>query len=68
MSNIVQFEDLQKATKLKDCGRIEKKLKADGIRFFYGKKGVIYTTLDLINAAGGLSKVELNKEKSEDII
>lgn len=49
-------------TGYKQVGDLEKCLKKQGIRFFYGKPGVIWTTLSLIEAAGGLKPVNDNQK------
>ena len=56
MSNIVLFDELKDATGYERVGDVEKCLKKQGIKTFYGRgKKVLWTTPELINAAGGLS-------------
>lgn len=68
MSSLIPFEELQQATGYEHPGHIEKSLKEQGIRFFYGKAGRIWTTKELVNAAGGLGHVESRELKAEDIV
>ncbi len=65
--NILNIDDLKKVTCYKYAGDVEKCLKKQGIRFFFGKNGP-WTTIDLINAAGGIRPVELPKTGSEGIL
>lgn len=46
-------DDLLAMTGYERPGDVERCLREQGVRFFWGKKGP-WTTLDLINAAGGL--------------
>ena len=59
---IITGEHLKEAMGYQNMADVEKKLVSRGIRFFPGKPGHIWTTLDLINAAGGLSPTS-NEEK-----
>lgn len=54
---IVSYEDLKSATGCTRIGDLEDCLRKNGVRFLYGKKG-IYTTVDALNAAMGLSSVK----------
>lgn len=55
MSTIVTPEDLKAATGYDRPSDIEKCLRKNGVRFLYGKTGV-YTTIDALNAAMGITK------------
>lgn len=52
---IIETEDLKHITKLTKAGDIERVLTKQGIKIFRGRHGVIWTTLDLINKAGGIN-------------
>jgi hypothetical protein len=49
---LVTFDDLKATTGYARLADVERCLKKAGIRYFYGRGGV-WTTVDLINAAGG---------------
>lgn len=66
--HVITQEVLQEATGYQRQGDIEKVLQASGIKFFPGKGGRIWTTIELINAAGGLTQIDLQKPKAEDIL
>lgn len=68
MNPLITQSQLQKVTGLSSPKILEDRLRDQGIRFFYGKKGKIWTTIDLINAAGGLAKVESNDLRADDIV
>ena len=51
---ILQLDDLRAITGYQHMADIERCLQRQSIRYFYGRKGVLWTTLDLVNAAGGL--------------
>jgi hypothetical protein len=55
---LVSFEMLQAVTGYDRSGDITRSLREQGIRFFYGKGGMPWTTIDLINAAGDLRRGE----------
>jgi len=65
MNDILGTEDLKLVTGYVRAGDVEKCLQDQGVKFFYGKGGP-WTTLDLINAAGGLTK--LSHDETEEII
>lgn len=67
MGNVLTTDDLKKITSYERAGDVEQCLKKQGIRFFLGKNGP-WTTIDLINAAGGLRPIELPKTASEGIL
>lgn len=52
---LVELEDLQAITGYDRSADIERCLKSQGIRVFYGRNGQLFTTLGLIEAAGGLT-------------
>lgn len=60
-SGLVSAEELLAITNYEQVGPMKKKLESQGIKLFDGKNGP-WTTLDLINAAGGLKG-----ESSNDI-
>jgi hypothetical protein len=62
MSGLVKFEDLQSITGYERAGDIEQALRSQGIKFFHGKAKTVWTTMDLINAAGGAGG---NKEQRD---
>jgi len=69
MSNIVNFEELKGITGYKNAGDIEKCLRRQGIAAFYGiGKRVLWTTTDLINAAGGLTQDPKQSEPANKYI
>lgn len=52
-SNLVSIEDLKEVMGYERSGDVEKKLIGCGVHVFPGKNGP-WTTVDLLNAAGGL--------------
>lgn len=55
MDLILDFETLQRATGYTRVGDVSKCLERQGIRFFHGRKGVIWTTAELVSRAAGYS-------------
>lgn len=53
MRNVLPFADLAAAYGYSRAADVRRCLTRDGIRYFEGKDGP-WTTLDLVNAAGGL--------------
>lgn len=53
-AGILFIDDLKAITQLEKPGDIERTLVAQGIKIFRGRRGVIWTTLALVNAAGGI--------------
>jgi len=51
--NVLSFEDLQRITGYQRRSDVERSLHDQGIRMFRGKAGP-WTTIDLINRAGGV--------------
>tara|TARA_B100000795_G_scaffold91542_2_gene66799 strand:- start:352 stop:567 length:216 start_codon:yes stop_codon:yes gene_type:complete len=54
MNSLVDFKQLQQITGLSRSSAIRRHLQLNGIRFFGHKGSNIYTTIELINSAGGL--------------
>ena len=54
MTSLVDFKQLQHITGLSRSSAIRRHLQLNGIRFFGHKGTNIYTTIELINSAGGL--------------
>jgi hypothetical protein len=52
---VLDFPALRTITGYKTQPAVERCLKDQGIRYFYSRTGV-WTTLDLINAAGGIKQ------------
>lgn len=65
-ARVLEFEDLQRMTGYRRRSDVERTLRAQGIKTFVGRKGP-WTTLDLINQAGGLKPVD-EDTYSADII
>ena len=65
-SRILGFEQLQHITGYSRRADVEKTLREQGIRVFYGR-GRPWTTVDLINKAGGLHAAE-NDSYSPEIV
>ena len=65
----IGYEELKERTGYQRRGDVERCLKDQGIRFFIGRAGV-WTTVDLVNAAGGLqAQAPANSEAySADLI
>jgi len=66
IGSILTTDDLLKITGYEKPGDMRRKLIEQGIKVFSGKSGP-WTTIELINAAGGL-KVSTNDEYSTDIL
>ena len=52
---ILTVHELVALTGCERWGDVTRSLSEQGIRFFLGKGGDLWTTIDLVNAAGGLS-------------
>ena len=50
-----RLEDLKRITGYERLADVERCLVAQGVRFFRGRRG-IWTTVDLVNAAGGIER------------
>jgi len=55
METVLDFPALQKATGYDRVGDVSKCLDRQGIRYFHGKKGAIWTTTELVARAAGYS-------------
>lgn len=66
MSTIVTPAELKAATGYERASDIEKCLRKNGVRFLYGKTG-IYTTIDALNAAMGITKVKTDITEDQNI-
>jgi hypothetical protein len=55
-SNVLTFEDLKRITGYARRADVERTLREQGVRLFRGRTGP-WTTLELINQAGGLKPV-----------
>jgi hypothetical protein len=58
MNGLLTFEDLCSVTGLTRPGDVVRCLQKQDIAVFYGKGGKPWTTIDLINKAGGLVRAE----------
>ena len=65
MNDVVSTDELKEITGFKRSGDVERCLESQGVRFFHGKNGP-WTTLDLINAAKGLTA--LSQSQTGDIL
>ncbi|SFC76896.1 protein of unknown function [Pseudomonas citronellolis] len=63
---VLTFEDLQRLTGYTRRSGVEKALRKQGIRWFWGRHGP-WTTIDLVNQAGGVSPASPEKYDSEII-
>lgn len=53
-NGVLTTDDLRKLTQYDRIGDVRRCLERNGIRYFHAKDGV-WTTIDLVNQAGGLS-------------
>jgi len=68
-NQILTVEQLADATGYERWGDISRSLQQHGIHYFIGKGGRPWTTVDLVNAAGGLNPSQQNTEYySPDIV
>ena len=67
MSGVLAFPELQTVTGYQRSADVERCLKERGIAYFRARVGV-WTTLDLINAAGGISAQTKPEAYSPEII
>lgn len=51
---VLTCADLLRATGYDRVGDLRRSLDAQRVRYFLGKGGAVWTTIDLLNAAGGL--------------
>lgn len=69
MSAIVTFTELQSLTGYSRVGDVEKCLRKNGIRFLYGRNGIVYTTINALDSSMGLQSGKiLEKEQDIDIL
>ena len=54
LDRTLEFDDLKRLTGYARMADVERCLTSQGIRFFRGRDG-IWTTIDLVNQAGGLA-------------
>ena len=52
--SILHFTDLQAMTGYSRAGDVSRCLRRQGIKVFHGRGGSLWTTIALVNAAGGL--------------
>ncbi|MCW8275546.1 hypothetical protein IMF27_07400 [Pseudomonas sp. PCH199] len=64
MENVLVFADLQRITGYQRRSDVERSLAEQGIRFFRGRCGP-WTTIDLINYAGGLRTTNSEKYNAD---
>lgn len=65
-AQVLEFEDLQRVTGYTRRSDVERALRSQGIRVFHGRKGP-WTTVALVNQAGGLNQGEQD-QYSADIV
>ncbi|RXT60407.1 DUF4224 domain-containing protein [Pseudomonas syringae] len=63
-ASVIGFEELQRITGYTRRADVEKALRGEGIRIFLGRKGP-WTTVDLVNQAGGLKPLDRDKYDAE---
>jgi hypothetical protein len=63
-AKVLEFEELQRITGYTRRADVERALRGEGIRIFLGRKGP-WTTVDLVNQAGGLRAIEQDKYGAE---
>lgn len=56
MGAILEHDELQAMTGYDRPADIERCLQRQGIKVFHGRRGKLWTTVDLVNAAGGLHR------------
>lgn len=64
---VLDFETLQELTGYRRRSDVERALREQGIRVFWGRRGP-WTTVDLINQAGGLTLTGSTDGYSADVI
>ena len=65
MSNLVDSDELSRATGYERPGDIEKCLRKNGVPVLYGKNGKIFTTVDAVNTALGITAATAKDSKNE---
>lgn len=64
MADLISLNELKQITGYKTAPAVEQCLVKNGVRFLYGRHG-IYTTIDAINAAMGISKDTVEQTEQE---
>lgn len=64
---VLEFEDLQRVTGYTRRADVERAMNSQGIKVFQGKKGP-WTTIDLVNQAGGLKAGGDNESYGADVV
>lgn len=68
MTQLIATDELKRATGYSNTSDVEKCLQKNGIRVIYGKNGHIFTTLDAINNALGISNGKTNDNDEIEIL
>jgi hypothetical protein len=63
-AKVLEFEELQRITGYTRRADVERALRGEGIRIFLGRRGP-WTTVDLVNQAGGLKPIDDDKYDAE---
>ena len=66
-TNILTQDDLEEITDYRQTADIARCLREQGVRVFTGKGGKVWTTIQLINAAGGVTPGESTNSDSIEI-
>lgn len=66
VAKVIEFEELQRITGYTRRSDVEKVLRSEGIKVFLGRKGP-WTTIDLVNHAGGIKPLDQDKYDAEII-
>lgn len=59
---VLTCEQLLATTGFERVGDLRRSLDQQGIRYFLGRGGAVWTTVDLINAAGGMVRVAASND------
>ena len=62
MSSLIKFKELQSITGYERPSDVESALINQGIKVFRGKSKTVWTTIELINAAGGIVRNESQRD------
>jgi hypothetical protein len=63
-ATVLEFKELQRITGYTRRADVERTLRGQGIRIFLGRNGP-WTTVDLVNQAGGLKPMDEDKYGAE---
>lgn len=63
-ATVLEFKELQRITGYTRRADVERTLRGQGIRIFLGRNGP-WTTVDLVNQAGGLNPMDEDKYGAE---